>query len=207
MAEINMIFRGSMLITSKTQAKNLQCEICLAQRIKPGRRMMWSNVDISFGLEDHPDTELSERNLSFIIKIPIGRHKVAKMFIDSGAPLNLMMRKTFNEMGLNLANLTLVHDTFHRIIPGQSSTPIGRINLEVSCETGKNKRREMLMFKVAGFNIRYNCILGRPFLMMFMVVIHTSYATIKMPGPNGVITLKSDPHDALACGNAALTHA
>jgi hypothetical protein len=100
-----------------------------------------------------------------------------------------------------------VHDTFHRIIPGQSSTPIGRINLEVSCETGKNKCREMLMFEVAGFNIGYNCILGRPFLMKFMVVIHTAYATIKMPGPNGVITLKSDAHDALACENAALTHA
>jgi hypothetical protein len=30
MAEINMIFRGSMLITSKTQEKKLQREISLA---------------------------------------------------------------------------------------------------------------------------------------------------------------------------------
>jgi hypothetical protein len=29
-----------------------------------------------------------------------------------------MMRKTFIEMGLNLAKLTPVHDTFHGIIPG-----------------------------------------------------------------------------------------
>jgi hypothetical protein len=69
--------------------------------------MRWSDVDISFGLKDHSDTELSERNLSFIIKIPIRRHKVAKTLIDSGASLNLMMRKTFIEMGLNLADLTL----------------------------------------------------------------------------------------------------
>jgi hypothetical protein len=33
-----------------------------------------------------------------------------------------------------------------------------------------------------------------------------SYATIKMPDPRGVITLKSDYRDALACENAALTH-
>jgi hypothetical protein len=64
----------------------------------------------------------------------------------------------------------------------------------------------MLTFEVASFNIGYNCILGRSFLLKFMVVIHTAYATIKMPSPRGVITLKSDQRDALACENATLTH-
>jgi hypothetical protein len=40
-----------------------------------------------------------------------------------------------------------------------------------------------------------------------MTVIHTAYATIKMSGPGGVITLKSDKRDALACESASLTHA
>jgi hypothetical protein len=117
-----------------------------------------------------------------------------------------MMRKTFIEMGLKLSDLTPVHDTFHGIILGQASTPIGCIDLEVSCGTEKNKRREMLMFEVASFNIRYNCILGRPFLLRFMAVIYTTYATIKMTDPRGVITLKSDQRDALAYENATLTH-
>jgi hypothetical protein len=42
----------------------------------------------------------------------IERHKVVKTLIDSGASLNLMMRMTFIEMCLNLAELTLVRDTF-----------------------------------------------------------------------------------------------
>jgi hypothetical protein len=50
----------------------------------------------------------------------------------------------------------------------------------------------MLTFEVASFDIGYNCILGRHFILKFMVVIHTAYATIKMPGPKGVITLKLD---------------
>jgi hypothetical protein len=169
--------------------------------------MRWSDIDISFRPEDHPDVELSDRNLPFVVKIPIGRHKVAKTLIDSGASLNLMMRKTFIEMGLNLVNLTPVHDTFHGIILGQSSTPIRCIDLEVSCGIGENKRRKMLTFEVANFNIGSNYILGRPFLLKFMAVIHTVYATIKMPGPKGIIILKSDQRDALACENAALTHA
>jgi hypothetical protein len=111
--------------------------------------MRWSDDYISFGLEDHPDTELSERNLPLIVKILIGQHKVAKTLIDNGASLNLLMRKTFIEMGLKLLDLTPVHDTFHGIIPGQTSTPIERIDLEVSCGTWENKHRDMLTFEVA----------------------------------------------------------
>jgi hypothetical protein len=171
-----------------------------------GRRLKLSDVSISFGLEDHTDTELSDRNLPFVVKIPIGRHKVTKTLTGSGASLNLMMRKTFLEMGLNLTELTHVHDTFHGIIPRQSSTLIGRIDLDVSYGSGENKHKEMLIFEVASFDIGYNCILGRPFLLKFMAVIHTAYAMIKMSGPKGVITLKSDQGDALACENASLTH-
>jgi hypothetical protein len=207
MAEISMIFGGSTSITSKTQGNKLQREISLAQRIEPGRRMRWSEVDISFGPEDHLITELSDRNLPFVVKIPIGRHRVAKTMIDSGASLNLLMRRTFIEMGLSLADLTPVQDTFHGIIPGQSSMPLGRIDLEVSCRSGENKRRETLTFEIASFDIGYNCILGRPFLLKFMTVIHTAYATIKMSGPKGVITITSDHREAVACENAALTHA
>jgi hypothetical protein len=127
--------------------------------------------------------------------------------IDSGVSLNLLMRRTFIEMGLSLADLTPVQDTFHGIIPGQSSMSIGHIDLEVSCGSGENKRRETLTFEVASFDISYNCILGRPFLLKFMAVIHTAYATIKMPGPKGVITLMSDHWDVVACENATLTHA
>jgi hypothetical protein len=70
---------------------------------------------------------------------------------------------------------------------------------------GDNMRKEMLMFEVASFDIGYNCILGRPFLLKFMVVIHTAYATIKMPDPKGVITINSYQRDALACENGALS--
>jgi hypothetical protein len=95
-----------MSLASKTQGKKLQHEISLTQRIELGRRMRWSDIDISFGPEDHLDVELSDRNLPFIIKIPTWRHKVAKTLIDSGALLNLMMSNTFIKMGLNLADLT-----------------------------------------------------------------------------------------------------
>jgi hypothetical protein len=154
--------------------------------------MKWSDTDISFGPKDHPETKLSNQNLPFVVKLPIGCHKVAKTLVDNGASLNLIMRKTFIEMGLNLVDLTPVHDTFHGVILGQLSTPIGHIDLEVSYGSGDNKRIEMLTFKFTNFNIDYNYILGRPFLLKFMALIHTAYATMKMPGLKGVITIKAD---------------
>jgi hypothetical protein len=133
MGEINVIFGGSMSIASKTQRKKLEREISLAWRIEQGRKMKWSDVGISFEPKDHLEIELSEWNLPFVVKLPIGRHKVAKTLVENGASLNLIMRKTFIEMGINLSDLTLVHDMFHGVILGQSSTSIGCIDIEVSC--------------------------------------------------------------------------
>jgi hypothetical protein len=68
--------------------------------------MKWSDIDISFRPQDHPDTELSDQNLPFMVKLLTGWHKVAKTLIDNRASLNLIMKKTFIEMGLNLKDLT-----------------------------------------------------------------------------------------------------
>jgi hypothetical protein len=65
----------------------------------------------------------------------------------------------------------------------------------------------MLTFEVTNFDIGYNCILGRPFLLKFMAVIYTAYATMKMPSPKGMFIIKADQRDTLACENATLTHA
>jgi hypothetical protein len=64
----------------------------------------------------------------------------------------------------------------------------------------------MLIFEVNSFYIGYNCILEKSFLLKFIAVIHTAYATMKMPVPKCMITIKADQRDALACKNAALTH-
>jgi hypothetical protein len=88
----------------------------------------------------------------------------------------------------------------HGIILGQSSTPVERIDLE------GHRTTQMLTFEVASFDIGYNCILRRPFLLKFMVIIHTVYATLKMHGPKCVITIKDNQCDTIAYENTILTH-
>jgi hypothetical protein len=79
--------------------------------------------------------------------------------------------------------------------------------MEVFCGTGDNKRKEVLTFELISFDIRYNCIPRRPFLQKFIAVIHTVYATLKMSDPKGVINIKADQRDALACEDTILTQA
>jgi hypothetical protein len=67
MDKINVILRGSMPIVSKTQGKKLEIEINMTQRIELERRMKWSDTDISFGPKDHPETELPNQNLPFVV--------------------------------------------------------------------------------------------------------------------------------------------
>jgi hypothetical protein len=129
--KINVIFEGNLSISSKTRGNKVKREINLTQRIKPERRMKWFETDTSFEPEVHPETELSNWNLLFVVKLQIRRHKVTKTLVDNGASLNLIMRKTLIEMGLSLPDLIPVHITFHDVIPGQSSTPIRRIDLDV----------------------------------------------------------------------------
>jgi hypothetical protein len=62
----------------------------------------------------------------------------------------------------------------------------------------------MLTFEGANFNMGYNCIQGRTILINFMVVIHMAHAIMKLPGPKGAVTIKSNARDELTCNNSVL---
>ena len=57
------------------------------------------------------------------------------------------------------------------------------------------------MFQVAPFNSGYHALLGREAFTIFQAVPHYRYMKLKMPGPNGIVTLVSDPDIALRAEN------
>jgi hypothetical protein len=52
---------------------------------------------------------------------------------------------------------------------------------------------------VVGFRGTYHAVLGRPCYAKFMVVPNYTYLKLKMPGPNGVITVGSTYRQAYEC--------
>jgi hypothetical protein len=49
-----------------------------------------------------------------------------------------------------------------------------------------------MQFEVDDFKTAYNAFLGRPALTKFMAIPHYAYLVLKMPCPNGVVSVKGD---------------
>jgi hypothetical protein len=79
---------------------------------------------------------------------------------------------------------------FHGIVPWSANYLLDRIALNVCFGNHQNYRREKLNFEVMDWPSQYHAILGRPAFSRFMAVPHYTYMVLKMPGPNGIITVK-----------------
>jgi hypothetical protein len=55
------------------------------------------------------------------------------------------------------------------------------------------------MFDVVDAEAAYHAILGRPAIVKFMAAECYVYPCLKMPGPNGVITVRGSAQKAMQC--------
>ena len=67
--------------------------------------------------------------------------------------------------------------------------------------TPENYRSEEITFQVAPFSSGYRALLWRVAFTSFQAIPHYGYMKLKIPGPNGIITLASDPDIALRAEN------
>jgi hypothetical protein len=110
--------------------------------------------------------------------------------MDAGSGINLIYAKPLRAIHISLEFLKPTDCSFHGIIPESANYPLGRIALNVCFGNRQNYRRENLDFEVMDWPSQYHTILGRPAFSRFMVVSHYTYLVLKMPGPNGIITVK-----------------
>jgi hypothetical protein len=76
--------------------------------------------------------------------------------------------------------------------------------MPVTFGTSENYKTEFLRFKVTSFDCGYNAIIGRPGLAKFMAIPHYSYMILKMPGPQGIITVRANFQGAAECFRVAI---
>jgi hypothetical protein len=102
-------------------------------------------------------------------------------------------------LGSPLKELHKSDTPFFGIVPTEGEYPLGHIYMPVTFGTPKNYRTEFLRFEVANFDCGYNAIIGRPRLAKFMAIPHYTYMILKMPGPQGIITVHADFQGAAEC--------
>jgi hypothetical protein len=119
--------------------------------------------------------------------------------MDGGSILNIIYAETLGLLQIDLSSIRAGATPFHRIIPGKRVQPLGQLDLPVCFGTPSNFRKETLTFEVVGFRGTYHTVLGRPCYAKFMAVPNYTYLKLKMPGPNGVITVGSTYRHAYEC--------
>ena len=128
--------------------------------------------------------------------------KFSRVLMDGGSTINILYRDTMIKLGLSEKDLERSRTTFHGIVPGLSCTPLGRIRLDVIFGSEENFRREPIWFEVADLSSPYHALLGLPAFAKFMLSAHETYLKMKLPGPNGIITVIGDFRKSLECTSA-----
>src|SRR5207237_10910215 len=125
--------------------------------------------------------------------------------IDGRARPSSLFAKTLDDTKIPRPELKRSRAPFHGVIPGTSATPLGTIKPPVTFGSRENFRTEDVTFEVADFEAAYHAILGRPALAKFMAVPHYTYMMMKLPGPNGIISLQGYVRRSFDCDQESCT--
>jgi hypothetical protein len=127
-----------------------------------------------------------------------------KTLIDGGNSLNIIFTGTLRKMEFDFNKMTACDEPFYEVVPGKAAYPIGRVCLLVTFGIEENFRIEYLTFEVADFRSSYHAIFRRPMLAKFMAIPHQTYLIIKMPAPNGILSVLGDIMVSYNCESATV---
>jgi hypothetical protein len=163
-------------------------------------------VTITFDRDDHPDYVPNPRVYPLVVDPIIANTRLTKVLMDGGSSLNIIYAQTLDLLGITRTHLRPSVGGFHGVVLGKRVEPVGRVDLPVYFGTPANFRKKTLTFEVVGFHGTYHAILGCPCYVRFMAVPNYTYLKLKMPSPNGVITVGSSYEHAYECDVECLEH-
>jgi hypothetical protein len=179
-----MIFAG--VPSSKQQEKLALRSITTAEPATP-KYLNWSEYPIQFSRKDQWTSVDNSGHFPLVLDPTIAGMTVTKVLREG---LNIIFADTLRKIGLDFAGLLTPTDVpFYGIVPGKADMPLGQITLPVTFGTPDNYRTEFIKFEVADFESSYHAIFRRLALAKFMAVLHYPYLLLKMPGPNGILSL------------------
>jgi hypothetical protein len=201
-----MIYGGQVANASAWHRKQERREVCSVEVVAPVY-LDWSDKPITFDQGDHPDCVSSPRKYPLVVDPVIGNVRLTKVLMDGGSNLNIIYAETLGLLEIDLSTIRAGAAPFHGIIPGKRVLPLGQLDVPVCFGTPSNLRKETLTFEVVGFRGTYHAVLGRPCYAKFMVVPNYTYLKLKMPDPNGVITVGSTYRHAYECDMECVEYA
>jgi hypothetical protein len=193
-----MIYGGQVVNASARHRKQERREV-FSVKVAAPVYLDWSDKPITFDQDDHPDCVPSPGRYPLVVDPVIGNARLTKVLMDRGSSLNIIYTETLGLLRIDLSTIRAGAAPFHGIVPGKRVLPLGQLDLPICFGTLSNFRRETLTFEVVGFRGTYHAVLGRPCFAKFMAVPNYTYLKLKLPGPNGVITVGSTYRHVYEC--------
>jgi hypothetical protein len=195
--EVNVIFGGHGSQENKRQQKLNDRQILVAATGPPAP-YRWSEHPITFTRADQWLNFDHPGKYPLLVDPVIQESRVKKVLVDGGSSINVTFPRTLQGLGVHLKELHESDTPFFGIVPTEGEYLLGHIYIP------ENYRTKFLRFEVANFDCGYNAIIGRPGLAKFMAILHYTYMILKMPGPQGIITVRADFQGAAECFRVAI---
>ncbi|XP_060963703.1 uncharacterized protein LOC133033115 [Cannabis sativa] len=182
-----------------------QEEVVLAVEERKPKIPRAGEPTITFSDED--DVKISfPHNDPLVVEVQIANKMVARTMIDNGASTNILFKAPYENMGLQLKDLTPCLQTVYGF-SGQNVTPLGRIRLPLTVGQAPRSITIMAQFLVLDVPSAFNVMLGRPALYDLKTVTSIFHSCLKFPTKNGVGCLRGNQQVAWEYYNLALTKA
>jgi len=166
------------------------------------RRQRWIEQPIIWSRDDHPPEVKDPGQPALVVTAQVAGYRLDKVLMDGGGRVNILYQDTLRRMNIPEWRLKPTRKEIQGIIPGAVTRPIGKITFEVSFGTERNFRTELLDFEVVAVRSSYHALFGREAYVKFTARPCYVYLQLKIPGPNGVITVHGDRQRALECEDA-----
>jgi hypothetical protein len=171
---------------------------------KPLEPLHWLEQPITFSRADHWVHIPEPGSYPLVVEPIVQGALLPQTLIDGGSGLNIVFVNTLKKINFDFKRLTECEEPFFGIVLSKAAYPMVRVSLLVMFDTEENFRTTYHNFEVADLKSSYHTILGHPMLARFMAVPHYTYLVLKMPAPNGVLTVYDDLLISFKCDNEAL---
>ncbi|XP_075497452.1 uncharacterized protein LOC142534465 [Primulina tabacum] len=152
---------------------------------------------ISFGSEDLRGI-VHAHNDALVVTATIANYDVVRIFIDNGSSVNILFKRTMDQMKVEGFEFELVSTPLYGFA-GQVIQPLGQIVLPLSVGSDPQRITMMITFAVVDTPSLYNRILGRPVIKDFGSVASTCHQKLKFPVRKVVGVLCGDQEVARRC--------
>jgi hypothetical protein len=183
-----MITRGSSAdFDTKRQKRDNYRSINHVAVTGPVMQTKWSHVPLTFDARD-VDLRSTPHIDAMVINCSVAGWDLHKVLVDNGSQADIIFLHAFDHMGISHSLLKPSDNPLYGF-GGKGTFPVGKIELPLSFGVAPNARSEQITFDIVDMVYPYNAIMGWVSINKFEAAIHELYLCMKIPGPQGAITV------------------